>query len=234
MGTAVPPIPRRVYVERLTGARWSVCIDESAPDSVVTSENYFELGDPAIQFDARSNGVFVAYPIRRPDGFRDIVLAAANATSASSASAWTFRQVNDRAETGDRGHPAIAVNNLDALERAASGAVYVTWYEPLFDSEAEDFPLNAAVERYARGYRVVGGQLQPRSASFSIADPFWPNVTNVIVDDTSDPRGTHECQTMAHIPGTADWIGVWGAPKNPSSPINPEVGEFRLQYSTWD
>lgn len=231
---ADPPLPRRVYVEKLIGERWSVCIDESPPDSIVTSGNYFDLGDPAIQFDARSNGIFVAYPLGTSDWFRDIVLAAANASSAASSGAWSFRTVNHRPETGDRGHPAIAVNDLDPLERAFSGAIYVSWYEPVFDSEEQDFPLNAILERYARGYRIVGGQLQPRSASFSISDPFFANVTNQVIDDTGDPRGTHEYQTMAHIPGTADWIGVWGAPKDPVDAANPEVAEFRLRYSTWD
>lgn len=246
---ADPTPNRRVYVERIAdngSIEWSLCLDESVLDAkpFVTSQRYFDLGDPSIGYDARSRRIFVTYPRRKEgEAYREIILAHAVASQASSPDAWTFLSVveDSRKEDyqGDRGQAALAVTQFtsddDVPERLASGVVYVTWYGPGLESPTL---LPNVVVRRARGYRFQGpGNLVPRSASFDISDVLFPNVTNpaIEVDTLNSPRGVHEYQGVAHIPGTSDWVGVWAAPlPGLSNPANPSSLDFRTYHATWD
>ena len=55
--TASPPVPRRVYVEKLSAPRWSICLDDFGADGIVASQNYFDLGDPDIAFDGTTGSL---------------------------------------------------------------------------------------------------------------------------------------------------------------------------------
>lgn len=231
---ACNPTTRRIFVARLNGPdRFIKCIDKWEDETCIrASQHHLEESDAEMVIDHVTNLAAVTYS-RRFGMNRRVVIASALTTGESPKGPWQNTDVglveNEPWETkaGDQTQPAIALTTYDdPIDRAFSGTIYVSWYEPSF---------HPFVRRAARGFFPRGTQWIPVSVPFGTEEERYVPINQATWNDpTAGVRGVLEYQGITHLPGygAGGWFSTWTRPDLLQLTTGSD-GSMRTVYTRW-